>query len=210
MKDLYIVGAGGFGRELLGTVLDFNEIVGPTWNVKGFLDDTPHPLAGKECDYGVCGTIRDYIPQTNDGLLMGIANPPDKRKLARLLKEKNVIFDTCIHPYASKGRHNHIGEGGIIGYGSSLTVNIVLGNFVTLLSGSLGHDVHVGAYSTISGFCNIMGGVTIGEGVFLGGSVVVAPKVTIGDGAYVCAGSVVLEDVPAGAKVLGNPAREIG
>lgn len=49
--------------------------------------------------------------------------------------------------------------------------------------------------------------VTIGTDVWIGGGALILPGVTIGDGAIVGAGSVVTRDVPAGATVVGNPAR---
>lgn len=53
-------------------------------------------------------------------------------------------------------------------------------------------------------------GVTVEQGASLGaGSVCVAP-VTIGRYALVGAGSVVIDDVPAYALVVGNPARQVG
>ncbi|TCU02069.1 sugar O-acetyltransferase [Rhizobium sullae] len=52
--------------------------------------------------------------------------------------------------------------------------------------------------------------VYIGRGVWIGGGVIILPGVTIGDHAVVGAGSVVTRDVPAGAKVVGNPARAKG
>jgi acetyltransferase-like isoleucine patch superfamily enzyme len=52
--------------------------------------------------------------------------------------------------------------------------------------------------------------VTIGDGVWVGAGVIVLPGVTIGSGAVVAAGSVVTRDVPANAKVAGNPAKVIG
>lgn len=51
--------------------------------------------------------------------------------------------------------------------------------------------------------------VTIGQDVWIGGGAIVLPGVTIGDGAIVGAGTVVTKDVAPGARVVGNPAREI-
>jgi maltose O-acetyltransferase len=51
--------------------------------------------------------------------------------------------------------------------------------------------------------------VRIGSDVWIGGGAIVLPGVAIGDGAVIGAGSVVTRDVPAGATVVGNPARII-
>lgn len=45
------------------------------------------------------------------------------------------------------------------------------------------------------------------RGTKIGGGSVILPGVTIGENAVVGAGSVVTKDVPAGATVIGNPAR---
>lgn len=55
-----------------------------------------------------------------------------------------------------------------------------------------------------------LGDVHIGDGVMIGANVTILPGVTIGDGAVVAAGSVVHRDVPANARVGGNPLRELG
>ena len=51
--------------------------------------------------------------------------------------------------------------------------------------------------------------VTIGNNVWIGGSVSIIGGVTIGDNAVVAAGSVVIRDVPADTLVAGNPARVV-
>ena len=51
--------------------------------------------------------------------------------------------------------------------------------------------------------------VTIGDNVWLGGSVTITPGVTIGDNSIVGAGSVVTKDIPAGVVAVGNPCRPI-
>lgn len=48
--------------------------------------------------------------------------------------------------------------------------------------------------------------VTIGDDVWIGGQAVLNPGVSVGDGSVIAAGAVVVEDVPAGVVVGGNPA----
>lgn len=210
MKDIYVVGAGGCGRETMSMLQEINSIKGPQWNIRGFLDDTENPLHGKECDFGVAGSIRDYSPRPNDTLVMAVARPADKKILAEMLLSRGAHFETILHPCANLGRHCEIGNGTIVQCGFGMTVNVKIGSFVTLLSSCVGHDVVIGDCSTISSHCNISGNVSIGEEVFMGGNVAVAPHIAIGSGAYLCMGSVVLKDVSRNAKVMGNPAREIG
>lgn len=52
--------------------------------------------------------------------------------------------------------------------------------------------------------------IVIGENVWVGGAAIILPGVTVNNDAIVGAGSVVAEDVPTGATVVGNPARVIG
>lgn len=207
MKDLYIVGAGGCGREVLQVIKDIHSIQGPRWNIVGFLDDTENPLAGKECDYGVVGRIVDYVPKENDVLAMAVADPKGKRKLAKMLLARGAVFENIIHPYAYLGSFNSIGMGNTIYGGFVMSTNVRVGNFTTMLGSSMGHDVQIGDFTTISAFCNITGRVQIGKGVYIGGSCAIAPGTVIEDNAYIGMGSVVLRRVKAGKKVFGNPAR---
>lgn len=51
---------------------------------------------------------------------------------------------------------------------------------------------------------------TLRKGASIGGGAVILPGITIGERAMVGAGAVVTKDIPAGAIVVGNPARIIG
>ena len=51
--------------------------------------------------------------------------------------------------------------------------------------------------------------VSIGNNVWIGAGALILPGVVIGDDAIIGAGSVVTRNVPAGATVVGNPARKI-
>ncbi|MBQ9636319.1 MAG: sugar O-acetyltransferase [Prevotella sp.] len=51
--------------------------------------------------------------------------------------------------------------------------------------------------------------VTIGDNVWIGGSVTILPGVTIGDNVTIGAGSVVVKDIPSNAVAVGNPCRVV-
>ncbi|MBD5170611.1 MAG: sugar O-acetyltransferase [Bacteroidales bacterium] len=51
--------------------------------------------------------------------------------------------------------------------------------------------------------------ITIGNNVWIGGSVTICPGVTIGDNVVIGAGSTVTKDIPSNVVVAGNPARVI-
>ena len=53
------------------------------------------------------------------------------------------------------------------------------------------------------------GNLTIGNNVWLGGSVTITPGVTIGDNSIIGAGSVVTKDIPANVIAVGNPCRVV-
>ncbi len=52
--------------------------------------------------------------------------------------------------------------------------------------------------------------VTIGDDVYIGHAATILKGVTIGDGAWIEPGAMVTRDVPAGMRVLGNPAQIVG
>lgn len=208
LKDLIIVGAGGFGRELLQWVKDINKIEN-RWNILGFIDDTEDPLKDKACDYKVIGTIVDWEPKENQEFALAIADPNGKVIVANQLKEKGAKFATVIHPTASINEFAEMGEGLVVYPRATIGPNTQIGDFVTILSCGVGHDASIGSYSTICAFCDITGYVQIGEKVFVASSVSIIPKRKIGDGAYIGAGSVVIGNVRAGVHVFGNPAKKM-
>ena len=208
MKKILIVGAGGFGRELLQWIKDINAEK-PTWEIGGFLDDNLQALDGVEIDYPVVGTISDWQPKDDEVFALAMGKPQLKRMVVEKLKSRGAHFAAVIHPTALVSPFANYGEGLVMFPYSKLSCNSTVGDFVSILTTPIGHDNEIGDYTMISGGCNIVRNVKIGKDVFVAAGVCIAQDVVVKDGAYIGLGSVVLKDVKAGTKVFGNPARII-
>lgn len=206
MKKLVIVGAGGFGRELLQWCKDINKVTF-TWEIKGFIDDDLNALDNYESDFSVIGKISDYSPSFDEEFALAIAVPQTKEKIVTMLKSKGAQFATVIHPTVLISDFTTYGEGLIMYPGATLNANTVIGDFVTILGSGIGHDAIVEDYATISSYCGISGHTHIGKRAFLASHVIIPPSKSVGDDAYVGAGSVVVRNVPKGKRVFGNPAK---
>lgn len=209
MKDLIIIGAGGYGREVLQWCKDINSVE-KKWNIKGFLDDNAGSLDGIECDISVIGCVKDYYPSKGEEFVVAVAEPIIKENIVHLFKERGASFASVIHPEAKIGSFNELGEGIVLYPGCRIMVNTKIGDFVTILDAStIGHDAVVGAYSTICGGCGINGHVELGSRVFVGSHASIVPGRKVGDDAYIGGGSVVVSNIKPGVRVFGNPAKKI-
>ena len=208
VKDLIIIGAGGMGREVLQWIKDINAIK-PTWNILGFIDDNINALNEMKCSHKIIDTLMGHKIDSDIYYVMGIASPELKKNISKKWLESNAQFASIIHPTAIIAEEATIGNGVIIYPYCIVSDNTRLGDFVGLnLYTSIGHDAVVGNYTTISAHCDITGGVKIGNEVFLGTHASIVPRVKVKDNVTICAGSVVMNNISAGKKVLGNPAKK--
>lgn len=200
MKDLVIVGIGGFGREAYYLAKSLNQ-----WNIKGFLGNQGDDPMHYKINLPMLGVIEDYNPQENEVFAMGVASPSKKEKFATILKSKGAQFVSLISPRAYVNEDATIGEGVIVTLGS-IGAGTVIGDFVHVAGSMIGQDAEIGCYSTTTGFANLTNSF-IGKRVFVGSHAVILNNLKVGDDAYICAGSIVFNNVKPGVKVMGNPAR---
>jgi UDP-3-O-[3-hydroxymyristoyl] glucosamine N-acyltransferase len=73
----------------------------------------------------------------------------------------------------------------------------------------IAHNCVIGARSILTACAELSGRVTVGERCWLGPNCSIMDGVRIGDGATVGLGAVVVEDVPAGRKVMGLGALDL-
>lgn len=209
MKNLYILGAGGYGREIASYIQTAKEVL-EKYDFKGFLDDNLDALKNVNCPCDIVGTISNYNYTDNDEVIMAIGSIEVKKKIAQQLKDK-VKFFSFIANEAYVGNNVELGEGVLICPGVKLPANIKIGNFVSInIDSRIGHD------STIGDFCSIMPNVdvggesSIGNEVFLGTKSTIIPRTKIADQTNVGVASVILKEIkePNGT-YFGNPARRM-
>ena len=203
---IYIIGAGGFGREVLNIYID----LGREEEVAGFLvencDKQGAKINGKPLrDI----TLLNDIDMSNVKLICAIGTPLRKR-LIQDTKDKDYDYDSVIHPGVIKSRWVTFGRGTIICAGNIFTSQIRVGDHsIVNLSCTIGHDVDIGKYTTISPGVNISGRVTVGDECFIGTGVSIIEKVTLGNQSYIGAGSVVVNDIPPNVLAFGVPAKPV-
>lgn len=210
MTDLIIVGASGFGREVLQMVRDINAIH-ESYNVLGFIDDNLNALDNFECGgVKVLGKISDWKPIADERYALAIAAPKIKEKVVTKLLSQGCEFETIFHPSSVVKDFTSIGEGVIFFARVGVSVNVEIGNFVFLNSDvGVGHDAKIGDFCTVMPKCNISGATVLGRCVNVGAMAATLPGVKAGDYSTIGMNSAVIRNVESGATVMGVPAKRI-
>lgn len=211
MRDIVIVGASGFGKEVLQLLNKINE-ENLYWNILGFIDDNPELLGVTINNYKVIGQI-EYLKNISFCyVVIAIADPSLKEMLVEKIKGfgKDFIFPNLIYPNVEVSVDvNQIGVGNILSNGCIFTSNIIIGDFNTFNTRStLGHDVILGNYNTLNPNVQISGQVIIGSNNFFGANSVVLQGMKIGFNNYIGACSLVIRNIKNGVKVFGIPAQK--
>lgn len=208
MRDLIILGAGGYARETMALINRIHK-----YRIINFYDETI--AEGFNITVHSIPVIkslekfRKLPPSNRPALISAVGNPTLKKRWAEEFTD-DFEFITVIDPDARIGPNIKIGVGSIITSGCILTVDVVIGNHVNInLNCTIGHDSVIGDFCDLAPACNISGNVTIKEGVSLGTGAIVIPKKIINAWSVVGAGAVVVSDIPEKVVAVGVPAKII-
>lgn len=209
MKDLYIIGAGGFGREVAWIVERINSIK-PTWNLKGFIDDNETLWGSTEGEYHVFGGC-EYLSALEDVYAVcAVGSSNVRKKIIEKLKDTSVKFATLVDPSVLYSNSVKIGEGAIVCAGTIITVDVNIGDHVIVnLDCTIGHDAVIDDFVTIYPSVNVSGNVLIGECSELGtGTQIIQGKKVISN-TIIGAGAIVVKDCIESGTYVGSPAKKI-
>lgn len=210
LKDIVIVGAGGFGREVQWIIESINEIK-LTWNLLGYIDNNVE--IGTEINgYPVLGGNSYLLNcQTPLNVVMALGNSAIRKELVEIYAANDVLeYPNIIHPNVLISNRVDLGKGNIICAGSILTVDIEIGDFnIINLMTTIGHDVVMKGYVTIFPTVNVSGNVILHEGCHIGTGTQIIEKKTIGPNAIIGAGAVVVSDIDGYCTAVGCPAKPI-
>lgn len=203
----FIFGAGGMGREVAWLA---REVIGDQVPLTFLVDDAAY-LAPPQGGVDVrmvqdleAGDTGSYVVALGDGRM--------RERGARACEAAGLRPTALIHPGVLHSEFVTFGDGSVVCAGTILTTNVRLGAHVQVnLACTIGHDVVIEDFVTLSPGVNVSGHVTLRRGAFVGtGATIIegsaAEPLVIGEGAVIAAGACVIRSVEAGALVAGVPA----
>lgn len=193
MKELAIIGAGGFGREVRMWAKDrgFNN---PVFYVSDHIAAPPNrPLSQLDIERSMA--------------VVAIGNPKARAEVVARLRHGQRFTDV-IHPTAIIRVDS--GDGTILCPYAVVTCDCIIGNHLHMnLHSDIGHDCIIGDYVTLAPSARVSGNCKIGDGVYIGTNAVIREGVTIAPWSIIGANSLVLHDITEAGTYVGSPVKRI-
>jgi len=209
MKRLLIIGARGFGREIVNLARQCPGN-GTEFEVAGYLDDQQDALSGYPGYPPIIASVESYAIRADDIFVCALGSTKHKQMYVEMIRSRGGCFQTLVHPTAIVSSNAALGEGCIVGAYALISCDVSISEYVTIQSFSaIGHDAKIGAYCHLNAYAFMGGFAELEAGVTLHTGAKVLPHKRIGANATVGAGSVVLRNVRPGTTVFGIPAMTI-
>lgn len=209
-KKLVILGAGGFGREVVQYVNDINS-QSKQYDILGFVDDDPLKRGQTYDSVPVIGDLSSINTREIEiYAVCAIAKPALKKEVVERAYDAGLKFINLVHPTVYLSGSVSFGEGIIISPYCVISVDTFVGSHAAINPQcGIGHDAHIGDFSTLYWNVNISGNVKLGNCVEVGSKAFIKQGLNIGDDAVIGALAAVIRNVEPNTTVAGVPAKKI-
>lgn len=215
-KALLVIGGG----EHAGVVVEAAATRPERWTVMGFTD--PRADIGSPAHSGA-----SYLGDDATGLaraaeagpderpecilaIGGVGDPGGRRRVASHVETLApwAHWAVVVHATAWVSPSAELADGTVVLAGAIVNAGARVGAHGIVNSRAvIEHDVLIGDFVHVAPGAVVGGGARLGSDVTVGMGALVRDHISVGDGATIGMGAVVVADVPAGATVIGSPAR---
>lgn len=205
MKDVVILGAGGFAQEVLFTIESVNAVK-KEWNCIGFMSEIPTDWGWNYKGLPILSPDQcKSIPYA----VMGIGDPGLKKRFAQ--QYHFHTFPTIIHPTVFFADRVHISDQGVLICAKTILLSSCeVKDFATLNVGIIiGHDAVIKEFATVSPGALIMGNCEVGKSSYIGVGASFREKMKVGEGSVIGANAAVVKNIPEYSMAVGVPAKPI-
>jgi len=195
-----------------GNGIEALDCLGADYQVIGFVDDTPEKQG--TVPFGHRVLARSAFQEHSSARVLAVPGGPTsfpaRRSVIEGLQVAADRYARIVHPMARVSPLAVIGHNVLIMAGAVITSNAVIGNHVCILPNTvIHHDVVVGDWTLVGSNVTLAGSVRIGQNCYIGSGSSIINGAAVGDGTLVGIGSNVIRSIPAGGRVVGNPARPL-
>jgi acetyltransferase EpsM len=181
------------------------------WTLLGFVDPNRSEETSIRLRLSRLGADEWLLEHLGPGVVLGIGateSPSVRRGLVTRLGVADERWVPVVHSHAWVSPTAEVESGAVIMAGAVVQSGARLGRHVLVNTGAVvEHDVTVGDFAQVGPGVTIGGGASVGADALVGLGARVRDHISIGSGALVGMGSVVVSDIPAGARVVGVPAK---
>mgnify|MGYP001183166837 FL=1 len=202
-KEVIIIGYSGHSIEIISTIKNQG------YKIKGYTElsekkNNPHKLKylGDENNENFKYYDNKYL------FFIAIGDNVVRKNKSKLLQSKGLDLINVIHPDSSIPKNIKMGYGNFISRNASINNFVEIGNGVIINTASvIEHDCIISDGVHVAPGAVLCGGVKVNNNTLIGANSVINQNITIGENVIIGSGSVVINDIPNGLKVYGNPVK---